>query len=417
MHVAVFPPPQAAAAGALNANQQQSLWRLRSYSSDLPHAVKQLDVLPAHSLTHLQLDMQLDTAVDAAALSAAIARLSSLQFFSLRSGYSQDKATPASCLAGIAQLSQLTELQLHNCWSDIDQPLQQLLAHPLPLRKLLLHVRSELPDLNLAHLTQLEVLEHRWAALTPTSVLPQQLQRLQIGPVWCADDFAAALQLPALQWFGFPVQFTEHSLLLQLAQHTGLQQLVLTYHGSDGALATAAVWKQLPQLRELRMQHGDGIPSVDEQAVILAGIAAATGLTSLEFCIHVLEFDESEHKAGGWVDPPPLDVSVCGSFAALTNLKELRLECHFACLAAGHALALTALTNLTLLSSRAYCFGEKRTRSRGKDSASVAAVVSSLPQLRHFELDDCSMMGEESLAAICQLVQLTQLHLGCVTVA
>jgi hypothetical protein len=375
--------------------------------------VQQLAVLPAHSLTHLELDVQHDTAVDAAALSAAIARLSSLQFLSLKSGYSQEKAAPACCLASIAQLSQLTELQLHNCWSDIDQPLQQLLAHPLPLRKLLLHVRSELPDLNLAHLTQLEVLEHRWAALTPASVLPQQLQRLQTGPVWCADDFAAALQLPALQWFSFPVQFKEHGLLLQLAQHTAIQQLALTYDGSDEALATAAVWKQLPQLRELSMLHGDGIFSLDEQAVILAGIAAATGLTNSDFSIRVLEFDESEHKAGGWVDPPPLDVSVCGSFAALTNLKELRLECHFARLAIGDALALTALTNLTLLSSRAYCFGEKRTRSRGIDGASVAAVARGLPQLRHFELDDCSMMREESLAAIGQLVQLTQLHLGC----
>jgi hypothetical protein len=363
-------------------------------------------------LTHLELNLEHDTAVDAAALSAALARLSSLQFLSLTSSGSQEKAAPAGCLAGIAQLSQLTELQLHNCWADIDQPLQQLLVHPLPLRKLLLHVRSDLPDLNLAHLTQLEELEHSWGALTAASVLPQQLQRVQLGSVECAADFVAAMQLPALQWFSFLVCLKQHALLQQLAQHTAIQQLALTYDGSDDALATAAVWKQLPQLRELRMLWENSIPSVDQQAAILAGIAAATGLTKLEFPIQVLDSAEDEVD-WGLGDPPPLDVSVCGSFAALTNLKELWLACSWARLAVGDALALTALTNSTLLSSRAHCLGEKRIRSRGIDGASVAAVVSSLPQLRHFELDDCSMMGAESLAAIGQLVQLTQLHLGC----
>jgi hypothetical protein len=422
MLAANFLPPQAmslppaaataAALGAFRAGQQQRLWHLRSYSSNLPHAVMQLAVLPTHSLTHLQLNLEHDTAVDAAMLSLALARLSSLQFLCLESSGCQHKAPPASCLEGIAQLSQLTELQLHNCWSNIDQPLQQLLAQPLPLRKLLLHIRSDLPDLNLAHLTQLEVLEHSWGALTPASVLPQQLQRLQLGSVECAADFVAPMQLPALQWFSFLVRFKNHALLLQLAQHTALQQLALTYDGSDDALATAAVWQQLPQLRELRMLWENSIPTVDQAAAILAGIAAATGLTKLEFSVQVL--DSAENEVFGGCEPPPLDVSVCGSLAALQNLQELRLECAFARLAVGDALALTALTNLTLLASRCSCSGEqKRVRSRGIDGTAVAAVVRSLPQLRHFELDDCSMMREEALAAIGRLVQLTQLRLGC----
>jgi hypothetical protein len=37
---------------------------------------------------------------------------------------------------GPSQLKQLTSLKLHGKWSDSEQPLQQLLAQPLPLRQL-----------------------------------------------------------------------------------------------------------------------------------------------------------------------------------------------------------------------------------------------------------------------------------------
>jgi hypothetical protein len=365
--------------------QQQRLqraWRLASFSSDLPGAAGLLPFLPAHSLTHLTLDLQHDTAVDGAALSGALAHLSSLQFLCLHSHCMEKTAVPASCLAGIAQLGQLTELQLHKCLSDIDQP--------LPLRKLVLHVRSDLPHLNLAHLTQLEVLEHSWGALTPQSVLPQRLQRLQLGVVECADDLVVPMQLPALQWLSILVRGPEPAQqLLQLAQHTALQELQLRYDGSDEAVATAAVWQQLPQLRELSMVWGNSFPSRQQGADILAGIAACTGLTKLVFPAQVLtEGDEDEEHVPPSYEPPPAEVAVCASLAGLTNLRHLELDCAHTRLAPGDALALTALTNLTHLvsSGMPQLFG-----GRGVTGAAVAAVACSLKQLRHLELDGCNM--------------------------
>jgi hypothetical protein len=373
MHVAGSQQPRSAAAAAAAGSQHspdQPLlsWRLGSFTSDLPGAAQQLAVLPAHSLTHLQLDLQYDTAVNAVALSAALAGLTSLQFLCLKGSCQQAKAAPASCLAGIAQLSKLTELQLHNCWSSIDQPLQQLLAHPVRLRKLQLHVCSDLPDLNLAHLTQLEVLEHSWGALTPATVLPQQLQRLQLGAVECAADLVVPMQLPALKWLSILVRSKKHALLLQLAQHTSLQRLMLVYDGSDEAAATAAVWKQLPQLRGLTMLWENSIPGVEQAAAILAGAAGATRLTKLVFPAQVITDGEEEED---WDAPPP-EVAVCASLAAVTSLEELQLNYGYTRLAAGDALALIALTNLTQLLLLSDSPGEHtRCSSRGIDGATL----------------------------------------------
>jgi hypothetical protein len=393
--------------------QQQRSWRLASFSSDLPGAADLLPLLPAYSLTYLSLDLQHEKAVaaDSSALSSALAGLRNLQFLRLSSKPEswEEEASSASCLAGVAQLSQLTELQLLNDWSDIDQPLQQLLAQPLPLRKLLLHVQSDLPDVNLAHLTQLELLDHRWHSLTPRSVLPQQLQRLQLGAVECAEDLEVLMQLPSLQWLSILVRTEDHALLLQLAKHPSLQELALRYDGSEEALATAAAWRQLPQLRELQMKWEHSLPQGQQIADMTAGIAAATGLTKLLLPLESL--DEEDTTEFGTIRPSPVQVTVCASLAALTNLKHLELCCVDAELTPGDALALTALTKLTHLVSTGAGLTPRGEGVCGVGGAAVAEIMRSLKQLQHLRLDECRMRDLASLAAVGQLTQLTELQL------
>jgi hypothetical protein len=109
----------AAAAGALAGQQQQQRQqqqqglRMTSYRSGClskPGAVDILSALPAHSLTQLDLSFGLEGggALDAAAVSAALARLSSLQ--QLRLSSAGMASITGNCLASVPQLSTLTSL-------------------------------------------------------------------------------------------------------------------------------------------------------------------------------------------------------------------------------------------------------------------------------------------------------------------
>jgi hypothetical protein len=92
--------------------QQQPGWRLASFSSDLPAAPALLHVLPAHSLTHLHLHLHGSAAARRASAGLShLARLSSLQHLHLHSSNAMYEL-PVGCLAGLAQLSQLTSLRL-----------------------------------------------------------------------------------------------------------------------------------------------------------------------------------------------------------------------------------------------------------------------------------------------------------------
>jgi hypothetical protein len=79
------------------------------------------------------------------------------------------------------------------------------------------------------------------------------------------------------------VAFEQPQLLLQLAQLPALKHLALLYDAECAgcpAIATASAWPLLPQLRELKITHYKP-PSPAQWEAILAGAAAATGLTKL----------------------------------------------------------------------------------------------------------------------------------------
>uniref|UniRef100_A0A383W7L2 RNI-like protein n=1 Tax=Tetradesmus obliquus TaxID=3088 RepID=A0A383W7L2_TETOB len=75
--------PEAATASQQQQQQQQACLRLSSFSSNCLVTLDMLAALPAHSLTHLDLNLMHSPAMDGSALSAALARLSSLQQLSL----------------------------------------------------------------------------------------------------------------------------------------------------------------------------------------------------------------------------------------------------------------------------------------------------------------------------------------------
>jgi hypothetical protein len=117
---------------------------------------------------------------------------------------------PDGCLAGLAQLSQLISLELKGTWSGMVKQLQQLLAQPLPLRKLGHDVAefrvkasmlSTLPSLtHLTQLTELVTLDDLPdnAALQQ---LPSSLRSLCICRCRDLAPFMALQQLQRLSMF------------------------------------------------------------------------------------------------------------------------------------------------------------------------------------------------------------------------
>jgi hypothetical protein len=213
----------AAAAAASSAAAACGL-QLRSFSSTCitTAGARVLQLLPAQHLTSLELQISLQqpddnqatselVGSDLPALSAALAQLGNLQHLRL-AVQTSDPAAAAfdglffsevellessiaeACLAGIAQLSSLTSLELDvkasDAWeigSSTQHIIQQAVAPQLQLRRLQLRVRhwdrsaldASRPVLDLAHFNQLTEFTVN-SCLPAATVLPPQLQRLDL---------------------------------------------------------------------------------------------------------------------------------------------------------------------------------------------------------------------------------------------
>jgi hypothetical protein len=393
--------PAAAAAAAASGqgvvagfSQQQGRLRLTSFTSNM-RAAGMLRALPAHSLTELHLSPLDSIGVDGRQLSALIARLSSLKQLSLNGPGTG--SMPGSCFEGIAQLTGLTALELGPCWWDVDEPLQQLLAQRLPLRRLCLNMALPVLDMTaLASLTELRL--DNYKELQPNSKLPAQLQRFCV--LKCVDT-SALLGLQQLQHVHLGVDFSNPEQLRCLAQLPALQHVSLEYRDAVFAVPAAPAWQHLPQLSELTVTYYDDHPSLQEVAAILAGIAAATSLTKLDLQARAWVSEQEDSDADD-DDEGTTEVAACASLAGLTCLRDLTI-CNQSCLVPGDALALTALTSLTRL-DLAYT-------DRVVDDVAATALACSLTQLRSLNLQGCALGGLACLAPIARLSQLTELLL------
>lgn len=399
---AATPPPTSAAAPP---TQQQQGLRLRRFTSNCLVTTDTLAALPGHSLTRLELNLMHSSSMDGSLLSAALANLSRLQHLSL-SSTSKQRPVAGSCLLGLMQLGQLTSLELKGVWSaDTAAPLQQLLSQPLPLQQLHLDLwrtssMQRPPALDLAALVQLRGLSII-NDLPDGSVLPLQLQQLHLGDgAISADGWSMLLPLQQLQQLTLVVMLEEQEPMLGLTELRALQHLVLRYSRDTDVGATAAAWRQLPQLQELSIGHMLYSPSKEEMESVVSGIAAASSLTQLHLQVYEVTWFDGAAAA------ELISMAACAQIACLSRLKDLTLTCEHhehKWLEAGDALALTALTGLTSL-----CL-------RGLDAAvgdlEATALACNVPQLRDLDLSDTSLDSMVCLAAIAKLTQLTKLSL------
>jgi hypothetical protein len=397
--------------------QQQQGLRLRSFSCSLPRAVDMLAALQVQHLTRVDLGFE-GAATDSCAPSLALARLSNLQ--QLRLGNLHDGL--ATSLSTLVQLPQLTSLEFYDSWSGVlksplSVALQQLLAQPLPLKRLQLLPRGScrLPVLNMALLTKLTELNTSHCELTEACVLPAQLQAL------CFRSWAGArsmatftlLELKQLQHLSLRVDFEQPQLLLQLAQLPALTHLELQYVGEGHpAAATASAWPLLPQLRSLEIAH-DMPPNQPQWEAILAGAAAATSLTKLKLDARMMSDAVAERYNRELEDVWAEEVAACARLAKLTCLQDLTVggfddifKVNFEC---DDALALTALTGLTRLD----LWGAQH----GVGTEVATALALNLKQLQSLDLGYCDLQldsaeGSACLEAIGGLTQLTQLGLA-----
>jgi hypothetical protein len=213
-----------------------------------------LAALPAHSVTHLTLH-HLHGPANIAAVSAAIARLSNLQQLQLDSS-----VTSLNCQESLAQLTHLTLLERDRSFYDDDsatEELQLLLAQPLPLRvppAVRIPYYMSTMALDMSHQKQLQQLSI--GSSLEHAVFPLQLQQLEAGYLDDDKQIQPLLQLSQLQHLSLKVAgFDKPELLLSLAELPALQ-LALQYFNPESAtaekaVATAAAWPRLPQLREL----------------------------------------------------------------------------------------------------------------------------------------------------------------------
>jgi hypothetical protein len=179
------------------------------------------------------------------------------------------------------------------------------------------------------------------------------------------------------------------------------------------AAATASAWPLLPQLRELKIAHDDP-PSEPEWEAILAGLAAATGLTKLMLDARMMsvELEDKLHFEGydlGDLDESILgsEVAACASLAKLTCLQDLTVaggaEVVRLNLVRGDGLALTALTRLTRLVLADV--------QHGVGTAVATVLARSLQQLRSLDLSCCCLRlgSAERMACLEVIGRLTQL--------
>jgi hypothetical protein len=316
-------------------------------------------------------------------------------------------------LAGIAQLSQLTSLELEYLHHSQVEELLEVLAQHLPLRVLRLNDHDDLPTLELSHLTQLH--EFR-AGCEVDAIFPAQLQQLELGYIAESPQVESLMQLRHLRCLKLTVSIDEPALLMRLTQLPALQQLSLAYTWSVSVVATAATWPQLPQLHELVMNCEDddfeeGLPDRQQWQNIMDSVAASTNLSKLALDVLIdPEVDAYEEPAGG-PDDSIQHVAACAKqLTSLRQLQDLRINyslckplVHIKHMS-GDALALTALTGLTrlVLAHAGACVGD----------LAATAIAGSCKQLRHLDLQRCRLGSSMAcLANICHLSQLTELRL------
>jgi hypothetical protein len=268
---------------------------------------------------------------------------------------------------------------LHGAWTDLNAPLQRLLAQPPPLRQLALCLDG-LPTLDMAALTQLTYLKltvHSCGdAIQEGTVLPPRLQELVLGRCWQPHNLEPALKLQCLQRLSCPLEYPASSQLAQLSQLPSLQHLCLTHRVF--AYESASLWKKLP----LQALHVYGFASSSQEAVsVLCGIAAATTITCLELIGY-----------GTLIPGIMIDaVAACSSISGLQCLQ--RLHVRNIDLVPGDALALTALTSLTRLSVRQ--------PGCGVHEGLVKALAGSLTNLKDLYLQlQANILNQECLECV-----------------
>jgi Leucine-rich repeat (LRR) protein len=279
----------------------------------------------------------------------------------------------------------------------------------------------QLPVLNMALLTKLTELSTGGCELSEATVLSLQLQRLHIHTQAGAHSMAPVtrLELKQLQHLSVRVDFEQPQLLLQLAQLPALTHLALQYDEycvGQATAATASTWPLLPQLRELEIAHAEP-PSQPQWEAILAGVAAAAGLTKLTLDARMTDTvfqddflpDDGDNDVGvRWAS----EVAACARLAKLACLQDLTVggseAYHQMILLPGDAPALTALSRLTCL--------DLAMAKHGVETAAATALARSLQQLQSLDLSYCCLQlgsaeGSACLEAIGRLTQLTRLSL------
>jgi hypothetical protein len=286
---------------------------------------------------------------------------------------------------------------------------QQQQQQQLSLRKLEMNMRGSyritdqpMPVLDIKHLTTLEELCSCWwswpGQLPEGSALPTQLKQLQLAHC-SARDLAAVMPLLHLQRLNVVVDTDTAGEVARLAQLPALPHLALRYQTLRLAVATAHVWRQLPHLHELRVEDdGDDYDSgtVQQMQSVLAGIAAATGLTYLHLSTASLT---SPQMSFGIM----ADIVVCPRLAGLSRFKKLYMRSLMRASNPHDLRALTAITGLTHLDLAC---------SRNLVATdSATALARSLTRLRHLDVGDCQVdLGSSHLIlALGQLTQLTRL--------
>jgi hypothetical protein len=305
--------------------------------------------------------------------------------------------------------------------SPVSLALQQLLEQPLPLRSLRLpdYASFRLPVLNMALLTKLSELDTGMWELEDASVLPAQLQHVRFYSWVGADSMAplTRLQLQQLQRLSVRVDFEQPQLLLQLVRLPALTHLALQYDDfceGGAAAATASAWPLLPQLRQLEIdQHTP--PSQPRWEAMLAGAAAATGLTKLTLDARMMsdelqaELNAAVESGNGFDGKWASEVAACASLTKLTCLQDLTIGgSGYVCgetldvnLSHGNALALTALTRLTRLVLAGV--------EHGVGTAVATALACTQQRLQCLDLSHCSLqLGTADWLACLEAV-------GCLT--
>lgn len=355
-----------------------------------------LAALPAHSLTHLDLSMcngsEADS-LDAAAVAAVLGRLSNLQRLEL----SKPEGMPmkGSCITAIGQLTKLTYLWLDSeDWLGPNEQLQQMLAHPPPLRHLFLQPHESLPVLDLSSMTHMEELTIKHD-LPTGSALPTRLRELHLEVYYSADIMSAVLPLHQLQRLTLFQGFAEQQPLLQVAQLPSLQQLSLHYWNAKDAAGSATAWAQVPQLCALTVLLHEELPLPSTMAAILDALAACTQLTTLR-----LEAAAALPSEDYYRELQP--VAACSKLAGLKHLRDLHIK-HGSKLVPGDVRAVTALTGLTRLVLAHL--------DSAVDDVAATALACSLKQLQYLDLAWCELGQTVCFAAIGQLRQLTELDI------